>query len=69
MLEVTEMPERPLIDRADTAEQVRLDEVREKGVPWKQWVTAHATSLETRFTLRPHLVARIDRLGSEELRV
>ena len=31
------MPERPLSDRADTAEQVRLDEVREKGVPWKQW--------------------------------
>src|SRR6516164_4706714 len=30
-------PERPLSDRADTAEQVRLDEVREKGVPWKQW--------------------------------
>ena len=30
------MPERPLSDRADTAEQVRLDEVREKGVPWKQ---------------------------------
>src|SRR6516162_2428068 len=31
------MPERPLSDRADTAEQVRLDEAREKGVPWKQW--------------------------------
>jgi len=63
------LPSENSLGAAKTAEELRLDEAREKGVPWKQWVTAHATSLETRFTLRPHLVARIDRLGSEELRV
>jgi len=31
------VPEQPVFDPARTAEQMRLDEAREKGVPWKQW--------------------------------
>ena len=31
------MPDKPVFERAETAEQLRLDEAREKGVPWKQW--------------------------------
>jgi len=31
------MPERPISQRAGTAEEKRLEEAREKGVPWKQW--------------------------------
>ena len=31
------MPERPGSEAAKTAEELRLDEAREKGVPWKQW--------------------------------
>ena len=31
------MPERPISQRARTAEEARLDEAREKGVPWKEW--------------------------------
>jgi len=31
------MPEQPVFERARTAEEMRLDEAREKGVPWKQW--------------------------------
>ena len=31
------MPDKPVFDRAETAEQLRLDEAREKGVPWRQW--------------------------------
>jgi hypothetical protein len=31
------MLEKPVFDRTRTAEEERLDEVREKGVPWKQW--------------------------------
>ena len=31
------MPEQPRVERARTAEEGRLDEARERGVPWKQW--------------------------------
>ena len=31
------MPEQPVFERARTAEEMRLDEAREKVVPWKQW--------------------------------
>jgi len=31
------VPDKPVFDRAETAEQLRLDEAREKGVPWRQW--------------------------------
>ena len=31
------MPERPISQRARTAEEGRLDEAREKGVSWKEW--------------------------------
>ena len=31
------MPEETKTTRDRTAEQMRLDEAREKGVPWKQW--------------------------------
>ena len=31
------MPERPVSQRARTAEEARLDEARERGVPWKEW--------------------------------
>jgi mannosylglycerate hydrolase MGH1-like protein len=31
------MPEQPRGERARTAEEERLDEARERGVPWKQW--------------------------------
>ena len=31
------MSEQPVFERAGTAEEGRLDEAREKGVPWKQW--------------------------------
>ena len=31
------MPEEALFERGRTAEEARLDEAREEGVPWKQW--------------------------------
>ena len=31
------MSEQPVFERAKTAEEMRLDEAREQGVPWKQW--------------------------------
>jgi hypothetical protein len=31
------MSEQPVFERARTAEERRLDEARETGVPWKQW--------------------------------
>jgi hypothetical protein len=31
------MSEQPVFKRAGTAEEMRLEEAREKGVPWKQW--------------------------------
>ena len=31
------MSEQPVFKRAGTAEEKRLEEAREKGVPWKQW--------------------------------
>jgi len=31
------VPEEPVFERARTAEEMRLNEAREKGVPWKQW--------------------------------
>jgi len=31
------VPVQPVFERARTAEEMRLDEARERGVPWKQW--------------------------------
>jgi hypothetical protein len=31
------VPEKPVLERGRTSEELRLDEAREKGVPWKQW--------------------------------
>jgi len=31
------VPGQPVFERARTAEEMRLDEAHEKGVPWKQW--------------------------------
>jgi hypothetical protein len=31
------MPEQPVLEPERTAEEARLDEAREKEVPWKQW--------------------------------
>ena len=31
------MPEQPVFEPEKTAEEARLDEAREKGVPWKLW--------------------------------
>jgi len=31
------VPEQPVFERERTAEEARLDEAREKGVPWRQW--------------------------------